>query len=171
MRMVKAVIFGCIASALLLWFIPGFGITRRAALVIDFNLLLFFVVVARSSFRVLEHLEATRNHNGRRNILIYGVGKTGAYALREFLNNPKLDLSPVGFIDDDSRNKGKRVNGYPVLGTLESLENILKKNSISEVILSISEFPGDKLERLSQICSSNKIPLRRFQTRLEEILT
>ena len=171
MRMVKAVILGCIASAFLLWLIPGFGITSRAALIIDFNLLLFFVVGARSSFRILEHLQATKNHLQGRNVLIYGVGKSGANALREFIHNPILGLSPVGFIDDDQRNKGKQVNGYPVIGTLESLESILKKNSVSEVILAINEFPKEKLERLSQICSAYRIPLRRFQTRLEDIPT
>ena len=92
-------------------------------------------------------------------------------ALEEFLDNPLLDLKPVGFIDDDLRNQGKQVNGVPVLGTLESLENILNKNSISEVILTINEFPKKKLERLTQICHSYRIPLRRFQTRLETIPT
>ncbi len=168
-RMVKAVIFGCIASALFLWFIPGFGITSRAALVIDFNLLLFFVVVARSSFRVLEHLEATRNHNGGRNVLIYGVGKGGVYALKEFLDKPNMGLSPVGFIDDDLRNQGKRVNGYPVLGTVDSVEKILEKNSISEVIVSTDDIPKEKIDRLSLICSPRQISIRRFQIRLEEL--
>jgi UDP-GlcNAc:undecaprenyl-phosphate GlcNAc-1-phosphate transferase len=127
------------------------------------------VVGARSSYRILEYLNATRNHNRGRNVLIYGVGKSGANALREFIHNPILGLSPVGFIDDDQRNKGKQVNGYPVMGTLESLESILKKSSVSEVILAINEFPKEKLERLSQICLAYRIPLRRFQTQLEEI--
>jgi FlaA1/EpsC-like NDP-sugar epimerase len=99
------------------------------------------------------------------------VGKGGVNALKEFLDNPLLDLKPVGFIDDDLRNQGKQVNGYPVLGTLDSLENILEKNSISEVILSIGNIAQEKLERLSQICSSRQISLRRFQTRLETIPT
>jgi UDP-GlcNAc:undecaprenyl-phosphate GlcNAc-1-phosphate transferase len=171
MRMVKAVVFGSIASALLLWMIPDFGIYSRAVLLIDFNLLLFFVVGARSSFRILEYLNTTRNHNGGRSILIYGVGKSGTNALREFIHNPTLGLSPIGFIDDDQRNKGKQVNGYPVIGTLESLEGILKKNSVSEVILAINEFPRGKLERLSKICAVHQIPLRRFQTNLEDIVT
>ena len=171
MRMVRAVVLGCIASALLLWLIPGFGITSRAALIIDFNLLLFFVVGARSSFRILEHLQVTKNHLQGRNVLIYGVGKGGVYALREFLHNPNLDLSPVGFIDDDLRNQGKQVNGYPVLGTIDSIEGILEKNSISEVIVTSDHIPKEKLDRLSQICSSHQISLRRFQTRLEDIPT
>ena len=168
MRMGKAVIFGCITSTLLLWMIPGFGIISRAVLLIDFNLLLFLVVGARSSFRILEHLHDSKNHQGRK-ILIYGVGKTGVSALRELISNPLLGLSPVGFIDDDHQNQGKQVNGYPVLGTLDSLESILKKKSISEIILSIENLAQEKLYRLSQICSSHRITLRRFQTRLEDI--
>ena len=170
-KMIKAVVFGCVISALLLWIIPGFGILSKAVLIIDFNLLIFLIIGARSSFRILEHFHATMNHNEGRNILIYGVGKGGVNALNEFLNNPNLALKPVGFIDDDLRNQGKQVNGYPVLGTLDSLENILEKNSISEVILSIGNIAQEKLERLSQICSSHQISLRRFRTRLETIPT
>jgi len=170
MRMVKAVIFGCAASAFFLWLLPGFGITSRAVLLIDFNLLLLFVVAARGSFRVLDYLHSSRSNLGRK-VLIYGAGKSGVNALREFIHNPTLGLTPVGFIDDDQRNKGKQVNGYPVIATLESLESILQKHSISEVVLAISEFPGERLERLSEICISHQIPLRRFQTRLEEIPT
>jgi UDP-GlcNAc:undecaprenyl-phosphate GlcNAc-1-phosphate transferase len=170
-KMVKAVVFGCVISALLLWIIPGFGILSRAVLLIDFNLLLFFVVGARSSFRILEHLNATKNGLHGRNVLIYGVGKGGVNALNEFLNNLNLELKPVGFIDDDQRNQGKLVNGVPVLGTIDSLENILEKNSISEVILSIGNITQEKLQRLSQICHSHQISLRRFQARLEDIPT
>jgi len=169
MKMVKAVISGCIASALLLWIIPGFGITSRAALIIDFNLLLFFVIGSRSSFRILEHLQATKNHLQGRNVLIYGVGKGGVNALQEFLGNSRLGLKPVGFIDDDLRNQGKQVNGYPVLGTIDSIEKILERNSVSEVIITSDRIPKEKLDRLSMICNSHNIFLRRFQTRLEEI--
>ena len=171
MRMVRAVVLGCIASAFLLWVIPGYGLISRAALIIDFNLLLFFVVGARSSFRILEHLHTTQNHVQGRNVLIYGVGKGGVDALNEFLNNPALALKPVGFVDDDLRNQGKLVNGVPVLGTIDSIEKILEKNSVSEVIIASGDIPKDKIDHLSALCSSHQISLRRFQTRLEEIPT
>jgi len=167
-KILKAVVFGCIASALLLWIIPAYGIMSRAALLIDFNLLLFFVIGERSSFRILEHLYLSRSHRERK-VLIYGVGKGSVHALNEFINNPRLDISPVGFIDDDQRNQGKRVNGYPVLGSLNSLEKILENNSVSEIVIIRDDISEEKLERLSQICSSHDVSLRRFQTRLEEI--
>jgi len=170
-KVLKAVASGCIASALLLWMIPGLGIVSHAALIIDFNLLLFFVVGARSSFRILEHLHISKNHTEGRKVLIYGAGKRGVYALKEFINNPRSGLSPVGFIDDSPRYQGKQINSFPVLGTLDSLGSILQKNSISEVILCRKDLPRDKLDRLIQICASYHIPLRRFETRLEEIST
>jgi UDP-GlcNAc:undecaprenyl-phosphate GlcNAc-1-phosphate transferase len=171
LKIAKAVLLSCVASTLILWVIPGVGILSWAVLVIDFNLLLFLVVVARGSFRVLEHLHATMNHLEGKDVLIYGVGKGGVYALKEFIDNPGLGLRPVGFIDDDLRNQGKQMNGYPVLGTIDSIENVLEKNSISEVIVTSDHIPTEKLDRLSELCSTRHIPIRRFQVKLEEIHT
>jgi UDP-GlcNAc:undecaprenyl-phosphate GlcNAc-1-phosphate transferase len=167
-KMLKAVMLGCFVSALFLWAIPGFGVISLSVLIIDFNLLFFFVTGARSSFRVLEHLHIANNHHGRK-VLIFGVDKSSIQALREFIDNPRLNLSPVGFIDDDQRNQGKQINGYPVLGSLDSLENILATNSVSEIIVTGENISEGKLDRLSQICNSHHVSLRRFQTRLEDI--
>lgn len=167
-KMLKAVALGCFVSALFVWAIPGYGVTSFSVLVIDFNILFFLVTGARSSFRVLEHFHISNNHHGRK-VLIFGVDKGSIQALNEFVNNPRLDMSPVGFIDEDERNKGKQVSGYPILGSIDSLENILKNNSISDVIVTTDKISEAKLERLSQICNDYHISLRRFQTRLEEI--
>ena len=167
-KMLKAVALGCFVSTLVLWAIPGYGIISLSVLVIDFNILFFLVTGARTSFRILEHFHISNNHHGRK-VLIFGVDKSSIQALNEFINNPRLGLSPVGFIDEDERNKGKQVSGYPILGSIDSLENILKNNSISEVIVTGNNLSEVKIERLSQICNSNHISLRRFQTHLEEI--
>ena len=42
--------------------------------------------------------------------------------LREILNNKKLKLKPVGFIDDDKKKVGKKLQGYPFLGTLDGYQ-------------------------------------------------
>jgi UDP-GlcNAc:undecaprenyl-phosphate GlcNAc-1-phosphate transferase len=167
-KMLKAVMLGCLASALFLWAVPAYGIISVAVLIIDFNLLFFFVTGARSSFRILEQLHISDNYHGRK-VLIFGVDKESIQALREFINNPRLSLSPVGFIDEDEKNKGKEINGYPILGTLDSLENIIKNYSISEVIITRNNILETKFDRLCQICNDHQISLRRFQTRLEEI--
>src|SRR3712207_7530599 len=43
----------------------------------------------------------------------------GRLVLREVLRNPSLGLAPVGFIDDDPRLRGVRVEGVKVLGNTD----------------------------------------------------
>jgi UDP-GlcNAc:undecaprenyl-phosphate GlcNAc-1-phosphate transferase len=168
LRMLRSVLLGCIASGLILWFVPSLGVISRTVLFIDFNLLFFFVIATRTSSRILEYLRFAVNRKGR-SVLIYGLGKASSYALNEFLKNRRLNLKPVGFIDDDENNKGREINGYPVLGTLETLEGVLGSQAISEVIVSRDDIPEEKLDQLSQICSSHRVSLRRLKTRLEEV--
>jgi FlaA1/EpsC-like NDP-sugar epimerase len=92
-------------------------------------------------------------------------------ALQEFIRNPGLHLNPIGFIDDTYRNLKKRINGYPVLGSLDSLESILDKNSIAEIIIPCSGISEEKLDRLFRICTARHVSLRRYQTRFEEIFS
>ena len=164
----RAVILGCTFSALMIWMLPFLDVVSWAVLFIDFILLFFLIAGVRSSLKILEHLNASKNNQGRK-VLIYGVGRQGIHALKESIDNHRLGLSPVGFIDDDPRNKDKQVNGYPVLGPMDSIENILEDHSISEVIVSSENIPREKLARLSQICHAHHIVLRRFRIRLEKI--
>jgi len=41
--------------------------------------------------------------NGKR-MLIYGAGDKGEFALREIVNKPRLESTPVGFINDGVKN-------------------------------------------------------------------
>ena len=92
-------------------------------------------------------------------------------ALQEFIRNPGLHLNPIGFIDDTYQNLKKRINGYPVLGSLDSLESILDKTSIAEIIIPCTGVSEEKIDRLSRICTARHIPLRRYQARFEEIFS
>jgi FlaA1/EpsC-like NDP-sugar epimerase len=102
-------------------------------------------------------------------VLIYGISVNSLQTIKEFIHNPRLNLSPVGFIDDDAQNQDMQVDGYPVLGSLDSLERILQNHAIAEVIVSRDDISMERLSRLAEICRSHRISLRRFQTRLEEI--
>ncbi|MGD0623124.1 MAG: hypothetical protein ABSB32_00215 [Thermodesulfobacteriota bacterium] len=168
MRVAKAVVLACITAAFFLWMIPSFGVISWTVFVIDFNLLFLMVLAVRSSYRILERLHEFTDHPGKK-VLIYGISVSSLQTIKEFIHNPRLNLSPVGFIDDDAQNQGFQVDGYPVLGSLDSLEKILQNHAIAEVIVSRDDISMEKLSRLAQICQAHRISLRRFQTQLEEV--
>jgi UDP-GlcNAc:undecaprenyl-phosphate GlcNAc-1-phosphate transferase len=170
LKIFKASGLGCLATALILWSIPFFGVFSWSILFIDFNLLFILMIGTRGSFRILEHLYLT-HENGARRVLIYGLGRSSMDALQEFVRNPSLHLNPIGFIDDTYRNLKKRINGYPVLGSLDSLGSILDKNSITEIIVPRTGVSDEKLDRLFRICTVHHVSLRRYQTRFEEIFS
>jgi FlaA1/EpsC-like NDP-sugar epimerase len=70
-------------------------------------------------------------------ILIVGAGDTGEAILREMLKRPELAYHPVGLIDDDQGKQGQRIHGVKVLGTRQSLRELIKKYQIEEVIISM----------------------------------
>lgn len=86
--------------------------------------------------------------------------------MREFIHNPALGITPVGFIDDDPREEGKLVSGYPVLIDLNHLEQFLEGNSISGIVISTANISRKKLDYLKGICNSRNIDLHRLQVNL-----
>lgn len=163
----KAAFLACFGSALCLWVIPGPGGWNWTIWVIDFHLIFFLILALRSSFPILEYFYET-NHAPKKKILIYGVGQSGFHALKEFIQNPRLNLSPVGFIDEDGRIPSASVTDYPLLGSVDSLERIFQQNDIQEVIVAQNDIPPERLSLLADICRSHGVTLRRFQTRQQQ---
>ena len=55
-------------------------------------------------------LRGFRARRDARSVLIVGAGDGGRLLLREILRNPELGYRPVGFVDDDPRKQGARVD-------------------------------------------------------------
>ena len=163
--MLRGVLLGGIISTLLLWSIPSIGILSLSVLVINFMLLLSLIILERGSFRVLEHLYFSKNGHSDK-ILVYGVNRKSIQGATEIAQ--QMDLTLAGFIDDDPRNRGRKVNGYPVLGSLGQLEQILDRSPVSAIILTM-KVSEEKTGYIQRICRSRGITLNRLQMQFEKI--
>ena len=106
--------------------------------------------------------------NGER-VLIYGAGRGGEILLREVLNNPRLKISPVGFIDDDPLKTGKKLQGFPVLGSFADLEKIHRRQPISEILVSFHHQGPENLRNLKSFCQRHRVQLKRFSVCFEPV--
>ena len=130
-------------------------------LVIYTLLLLAFVNGSRSSFRLLRHWKERGSPEGEL-VLMYGSGHGGTLALREALSNRSLAIRPVGFIDDDLEKTGKYVNGYPVLGSLETLPKILRERNVKGLVVTTDKILPESLGVARRACEREGVWLMRF---------
>ncbi len=103
-----------------------------------------------------------------RNVLIVGAGDGGRLVLREILRNRELGLQPVGFLDDDARKHGLRIDGVKVRGNTEGdLPHILDESDPDEVIIAIPSAPGSTRARVVRECRRRSVPVRTLPTVFE----
>jgi FlaA1/EpsC-like NDP-sugar epimerase len=132
-------------------------------------LLLVGVRVVARSLHERRPLGAFRAGGRReRSVLIVGAGDGGRLVLREILRNRELGLSPVGFVDDDVRKRGLRIDGVPVRGNTEGdLPRILDEADPGEVIIAIPSAPGVTRARVVRECRKRSVPVRTLPTVFE----
>ncbi|MBI4562861.1 MAG: hypothetical protein HY724_12525, partial [Candidatus Rokubacteria bacterium] len=166
LRIVGAATVGTMGAVALLVLVYRFERFSRAVFILDWLLLVVLIGGSRLSFRLFGELFRPRPAQFRR-VLIYGAGDGGELTVRELLNNPALQRIPVGFIDDDERKQGARIHGLPVFGGVDTVDGLLNKHEIAEVIVSSPKIQGDGLGQLTELCRVRGVPVRRASIRLE----
>jgi FlaA1/EpsC-like NDP-sugar epimerase len=84
-----------------------------------------------------------------RRVLIVGAGKAGQLVAQELLRHPEAGRA-LGFLDDDPRKAGMRLNGLPVLGRIEEVGIVAQRHSVDEMIIAIPSMAGSGVRRLME---------------------
>jgi UDP-GlcNAc:undecaprenyl-phosphate GlcNAc-1-phosphate transferase len=131
-------------------------------------LLMLLTSAARASFRILAHVRDRSRPEGRR-VAIYGAGVRGIMALREIRRNPRLNLQPVGFLDDDPSLYGHRVSGLKVLGNVTGLEQLIDEKRLEGVLLACDQIAPSRLGVAMHACHSSGIGIYRFNVGVQTL--
>jgi UDP-GlcNAc:undecaprenyl-phosphate/decaprenyl-phosphate GlcNAc-1-phosphate transferase len=148
---IKAITLGTVMPMLFFIFLSRFQYFSRAVFVIYWGLMLIFVSTSRLSFRLLDEGVRIPGRKGERT-LIYGAGLGGQLALKEIGNNSELGLQPIGFIDDNVRLHGRKIQGYPVLGGREDIGEIIRKHDIKKIIVSFKQYGEKRAKEIRASC-------------------
>ncbi|WP_299122858.1 nucleoside-diphosphate sugar epimerase/dehydratase [uncultured Winogradskyella sp.] len=82
-------------------------------------------------------------------VLVFGAGNSGMLTYDAIQNDTKSDLEIVGFIDDDARKIGKKINLLKVYDIDEITKKFIDKNNINEVIISIQNIDPSRLLQIT----------------------
>ncbi|HEY8670569.1 MAG TPA: hypothetical protein VIL63_07015, partial [Terriglobales bacterium] len=137
-------------------------------IIVEFVFTLALMLAARSLRRLqLEGLVKNRFAQDRVRVLLLGAGRAGV-ALSKEIGASRGDAQHIGFLDDDPNKVGKVINGLRVLGSLASLESVVRKHRVQEVIVCIPQIPREALRRVWAVCEQLAVPVKVVPT-LEEI--
>ena len=165
----KAVILSSVASLLLVLFAFRFEGYSRKVFVIDAVLMFLFLAGSRMAFRVFRQLlPAVTKQSGRR-VLIYGAGDGGELLLRELRNNQELQLSPIGFLDDDPAKSGKVIHGLRVFGGNGDLGSVCAQHDVNEIVISSMKMTDERIQEVLQNCSERQITVKRMRITMEDL--
>jgi FlaA1/EpsC-like NDP-sugar epimerase len=85
-------------------------------------------------------------------VLIIGAGDAGEKILREIMDNNALHYDVIGFVDDDMEKQGQTIHGIRVLGAVERLPKIIKKENIQQILIAVPSAKGDQIRHIVDIC-------------------
>lgn len=93
-------------------------------------------------------------------VILIGAGEAGRLVAGEILSHPHLGYKVVGFLDDDPKKYGQTIFGKKVLGPIEKISSISKKNNIDEVLITIPSASGGVIRKIVNICEKTDVKFR-----------
>jgi FlaA1/EpsC-like NDP-sugar epimerase len=139
------------------WIQPGMP---RSALGIDWLISLILIGGSRFVLRILAEQSVAQTKDKTRRALVLGAGDAGALVVRELQKSSSLNLTPVGFLDDDPAKQNHQIYGVSVIGKIDQLENALDTQQVDEVIIAIPAAPGRIIRLVNDACRKRGIPSR-----------
>lgn len=160
LKIIKSVTLGSVTFFIAIRYLIGNTSYPLSIYIIDWLLCIIISSGSRLFIRILN--EYTHNKYVGKKILIVGAGDAGEKILRDMRSSHKLSYSPIGFIDDNPYKKGLMIHGIPILGPIDLIPHIIKKNKIDEILVTISSDNNDTIRKIYELCKSSNILIKKL---------
>jgi FlaA1/EpsC-like NDP-sugar epimerase len=122
-------------------------------LLIQSGAVLMFLILFRIFVKMFYEF-ATLLPKDRKNVLIYGSGDMGIVVKRMIDGDPKSQYKVIGFVDDNRKLQGKKVDDYPVYSRSILTKEYFEKEDIKAFIIAINNIaPSKKKEVIEAVIS------------------
>ncbi|MBC7236588.1 MAG: undecaprenyl-phosphate glucose phosphotransferase [Chloroflexi bacterium] len=114
----------------------------------------FVIFTLLSLSRTIERAIAVRLRRrgvGVRRVLLVGSGEVARSVMRAVVARPELGYQIVGFVDDEPESLGN-IGRYPALGSTARLPEILRGQTVDEVIIALPWVSSQKIAAIAQQC-------------------
>lgn len=135
--------------------ISGVYYIPHSVIIIDSLCTMFIMICSRLAVKAI-YFERKNPDRKKTNVLIYGAGESGIVTKRTLERDADIKYKVVGFIDDDSKKKGRSLEGVFIYPPAQ-LAELISDNQIETVIISILNISSTKKSEIVEACLQQNI--------------
>lgn len=132
----------------------------RSIISIHYLLSIFTLVLSRFVFKAFFDIISTDIKNVS-NVLIFGAGEAGIITYNALNRDKKSNNEIVGFIDDDPRKVGKKIDRIKIFGLDAITEDFIHNNDIQTIIISTLTIRPARLLEISEIFEKFRVRIKK----------
>lgn len=156
---VKRIFFAVLTCSILIWIAglvraelyDGRYLLPTSVLLVEFLTSLLLLIGFRFTIKVYHYELNKPSFKSTKNILIYGAGVSGLITKRTIEKDPLIGAKIIGFIDDNSRLEGNRLEGIRIYNT-SNIKKLITKQDVNELIIAIQDPNKKNTSRIVDIC-------------------
>ncbi|HEX5726462.1 MAG TPA: nucleoside-diphosphate sugar epimerase/dehydratase, partial [Longimicrobiaceae bacterium] len=160
-RLLQAVTLSSLVLLPVLFF---FGILQegmpRSVLLLDWVMAVLIFGGSRFSVRSFRESGKAFGRKHRRTALIVGAGEAAERLLRQIWRNPAEEIYPVGLVDDDPQKRTMRLHGTPVLGTIEDIPALVRKERVQLLVIAIPSATREQMRHVVEHCLAAEVQFK-----------
>lgn len=141
------------------FFFDQFFLFPTTVLIMEMIFSFVFLIGARFTVKLL-YLESIKSTGTEERILIYGAGISGLITKRTIEKDVRLSYKIIGFIDDNKKMAGTRLEGVAIHHTSE-LKTLIKDEGITSVIIAIQKPDEDHRKKVVEVCLENGVKIQK----------
>ena len=131
-------------------YLDDYYLFPMSILIMEFIFSLTFMAGSRFVIKLL-YLESIKSTQVKENVLIYGAGTMGMITKRTIEVDTRNNQVAIGFIDNNNRLVGNRIDGLPIYSP-DKIVELQQQLNITTLIISIRNPASEQLKKVIENC-------------------
>ncbi len=140
-------------------FFDGYYLFPSSVLLVEFLASTMLLLGSRFAIKLI-YLESIKNKNIENRVLIYGAGISGLITKRTIEKDASNRQKIVGFIDDNKKLSGNRLEGVNIYHS-SKVEGLIKEEGINLLIIAIQNPVKENSKAVAEVCLKHKVAIQK----------
>ena len=110
------------------------------------------ITAVRFSYRFILLLRSAKSKTAIKSCAVYGAGSAGQLLSRDIKRTKEMEEQLVAIFDDNKNKWGRDIDGVPVVGGRDSVEEVVRRMSIDKIYIALPSISAKERKKIIDIC-------------------